>query len=133
MAPESRWEGKGFGRRPLAPALGTSPPSEQWMALGAKLWGLPMPRGQRNRRAGGDLGSSDGASGICHLNKGEQLCNMRILDNDLQGRCGGTGGQTLPTRPLPTRPQSQQPTCSSPLSSEGAPCIQGEPDREGEE
>ena len=39
----------------------------------------------------GDLGSSDCRSGICHLSKGEQLCSVRTLDNDLQGGSARVG------------------------------------------
>lgn len=48
----------------------------------------------------GDLGSSDCGSGICHLSKGEQLCSVRTLDNDLQGVLQGQGRTNEATMPL---------------------------------
>ena len=62
----------------------------------------------------GDLGSSDCRRGICHLSKGEQLCSVRTLDNDLQGGSARVGKDKQSYHA--SLPMSQQAMCPSPLS-----------------
>ena len=95
------------------------------MALGAKLWGLPMPRGQRKMRAGGDLGSNDCVSGICHLNKGEQLYNMRILDNDLRGAAGVQEDKRCQPRFCPRVLSHSRPLAQARSARSGQPASKG--------